>query len=149
VTNQTRWQSLCCNCGHVATRAARIQRYDRELLCRGCWRHAFQVVVGQNSAEDWREQVNYYGRYDPIADLQARWPDWSFECKSLHGHGEVIYCGKKLIELDSEIFDRDWRLALTHAIAHLDLGHHERLGAAMFEDECEAADVYAELLLDR
>lgn len=71
MTDQTQWKSLCCNCGHVSTRAARIQRYDRVLSCRGCGQYAFQVVVGQNPAEDWREQVNY-GRYDPIAYLEER-----------------------------------------------------------------------------
>jgi hypothetical protein len=144
----THWQSLCCDCGHVNIRAARILRYDRVLFCRGCGSYAFQVVVGQNPAEDWREQANY-GRYDPIADLRQRWPGWRFECKHLDDCGESFSLSEKLIKLDVDIFNRDWRLALTHAIGHLYLGHIERGGRELFGDECDAADDVAEILLGR
>jgi hypothetical protein len=55
-------------------------------------------------------------RYDPLADMRERWPDWRFECRALPDadEAEAILPDERLIEFDSQYFDDDWKLALAH-----------------------------------
>jgi hypothetical protein len=64
-----------------------------------------------------------------------------------------------LADVDGEFCDPDLKLfrikpaptperAITHALAHLDLGHHETPGDEFTEQECVDADDLAQLWLD-
>lgn len=85
-------------------------------------------------------------RHDPHAEMAERWPDWTVRPTALHGIDEVVAPASRLILLDATRATWDW--AVAHALAHLDLGHHEDgRGAFTFEQE-QDADWLARLRLD-
>ena len=86
-------------------------------------------------------------RYEPLVDMWARWPGWQVQRRPLEDAAEVITPDAKLVLLDCDVYNEDPELALAHAIAHLDL--HMGSSGDFTEQQCQDADFYAELRLDR
>lgn len=91
---------------------------------------------------------NKTSRYRPMDDLRKRWPGWRIVRRVLPHAVEVIRPREKLILIDADHFNEDPGLHLAHAIAHLDL-HLDQMPAWFSDAQCQDADFYAELRLDR
>jgi hypothetical protein len=64
-------------------------------------------------------------KYDPAADLAARYPDWVVRHACLGwGIHEVLSRPAKVILLEATDSPAQRRCSLAHAVAHLDRGHH-------------------------
>jgi hypothetical protein len=87
-------------------------------------------------------------RYDPFADLAERWPSWRIQRKPLPDAAEAFLWDEQIIELDSDYFNEDPRLAVAHAVAHLDLHSDTMPEVFTYDGHCCYADFYAELRLD-
>jgi hypothetical protein len=78
-------------------------------------------------------------RYEPGADAASRYPDWVIRHRPLsHGIPEVLCRRRKVILIASGSSWPEKRCSLAHAVAHLDLGHHEIPGG-IFDTGNEAA----------
>lgn len=86
-------------------------------------------------------------KYDAAKDLAERWPGWIVHLKDLAGVPEVICCDERKLLLDVGAWPEGEAYAVAHALAHLDLGHHERYGTFTAEHEAEA-DWLAQVRLD-
>lgn len=87
--------------------------------------------------------------YDPVTDAAARYPDWVIRNADLGGViPEVMSRSRRVILLEQTHGRAARRSSLAHALAHLDLGHHDTL-AGWFEnrEEAEADDLAARRLI--
>jgi hypothetical protein len=87
--------------------------------------------------------------YDPAADAAERYPDWVIRTADLGGViPEVMSRSRRVILIEGRQNAAVRRCSLAHAIAHLDLGHHETL-AGWFEnrEEADADDLAARRLI--
>jgi hypothetical protein len=83
--------------------------------------------------------------YDPKADAERRWPHWHIAAIDLPGLGEDADLEQQIIAIEPVPTSRH---AIAHALAHLDLGHHETPGREFTAEECDDADALAVLRLD-
>jgi len=78
-------------------------------------------------------------RYEPGADAADRYPDWVIRHRPLtHGIPEVLCRRRQVILIASGSTWPEKRCSLAHAVAHLDLGHHE-ISTGFFDARYEAA----------
>lgn len=84
-------------------------------------------------------------KYQPEADLAARWPDWAFFETTDIPRGEHFSTVHQSILVNSG-GDREW--AVAHVLAHLDLGHHLMDGGTFTEAQEADADLMASIRLD-
>lgn len=83
-------------------------------------------------------------RYDPAEDALLRYPDWVIREVDLGGIiPEVMSPSRRVILLEHRHNAAVRRCSLAHAIAHLDLGHHETLGGWFEKREEAQADELA------
>lgn len=85
--------------------------------------------------------------HDPCLELASRWPGWQINPRQLDGIPEVWSASRRMVLIDQGWYDRDPALAMAHALAHLDLGHHLRMPLSA-QDEADA-DGLAMVRLDR
>lgn len=85
-----------------------------------------------------------FQKYDGLLDAANRWAGWTIKPAPLDGIKEVISPAKKLILFDES---RDPCEATAHAVAHLDLRHHEDAGWMCEEQEAQA-DWLAQVRID-
>lgn len=75
--------------------------------------------------------------YNPGRDAAARYPEWVIRHRPLpDGVPEVMSRRRKVILINSGLTWVEKRCSLAHAVAHLDLGHHEIPGG-LFTDHQE------------
>lgn len=89
--------------------------------------------------------------YNPLADAAERWPGWTFLPTDLRGIMPMLMCSaRRVILLDEGWYQMDEDAALAHAIAHLDLGHHQQhQGGRITVDDARQAEWLAQIRLDR
>lgn len=87
--------------------------------------------------------------YDPRSDAALKWPGWSLELADLHGVPEIICPLQQVVLVDEREWPEGADYAFSHALCHLDLGHHlSDQGTFTAEHEREA-DWLAQVRLDR
>lgn len=87
--------------------------------------------------------------YDPATDAAQRYPDWVIRTADLGGViPEVMSRSRRVILIEHRQSAAVRRCSLAHAIAHLDLGHHETI-AGWFEnrEESDADDLASRRLI--
>jgi hypothetical protein len=91
--------------------------------------------------------VTHLATYDPEQDAAERYPDWMIIAAGTQdGTGELLDHDMHVWLVDPKyVGDRQ---AMAHAIAHLDLGHHETDAAELTDQQCSDADGLALLRLD-
>ena len=79
-------------------------------------------------------------KYDPKADARQRWPHWYIAAIDLPELGEDFDLENQIIAIEPVPTARH---AYAHALAHLDLGHHETPGRNFAAEQCDDADALA------
>lgn len=87
--------------------------------------------------------------YDPVADAAEKWPEWRFIRSNTGGIPELICPGRRVVLLDADWCERDEAGAFAHALAHLDLGHHESASGRFSTEDEKHANWLAKVRLDR
>lgn len=85
--------------------------------------------------------------YDPLIDARERHPDWVLRCVPLMGIPELYDNRRRVALIDPSHHQMSERTALTHAVAHLDLGHGLAGGELMPDQEQHARWLTAQRLL--
>lgn len=86
--------------------------------------------------------------YDPTADAQERWPDWSIQFTDLAGISAVHSARQKTILLDRSYWYGEEDRGMAAAVAFLDLGYHNEKGA-LCQEQIRQARWLAQIRLDR
>lgn len=81
--------------------------------------------------------------YEPGRDAAERYPDWVIRHRPLGGIPEVLSARRKVILINSSTTWAEKRCSLAHAVAHLDLGHHENPGGVFSRDQERDANLLA------
>ncbi len=82
--------------------------------------------------------------YDPGRDAAERYPDWVIRHRPLpDGIPEVISRRSKVILINKAAGWAEKRCSIAHAVAHLDLGHHEVHGGVFTKQHERDANLLA------
>ncbi len=86
--------------------------------------------------------------YDPGDDMAERYPGWVVRKVALRGVPELLCRRRRVILLERSLSAAEYRCALAHAVAHLDLGHEVAMDRrAETREEIAADDLAAERLM--
>ena len=89
-------------------------------------------------------------RYDPIADLRARWAGWDIRVISGldDDTAEVFLPARRTCLLSRALYSLDPHRLVAHVVAHLDL-HRVHVGGQFTPAQEEEAELLAQMRLDR